>query len=45
MHEFTESATKLAHVLAGSPGVIGVVLGGSRARRRDRPESGPRWIS
>lgn len=34
-----DSATKLAEALVSVPGVIGVVLGGSRARGRERPES------
>lgn len=39
MYELPESAMKLAEVLASCRGVVGVVLGGSRARGRHRPES------
>jgi hypothetical protein len=39
MHDLPVSVTKLAEALAGCHGVVGIVLGGSRARGRHRPES------
>jgi len=39
MHDLPEPVTKLAEALAESPGVVGVVLGGSRARGRNRPDA------
>lgn len=39
MHDLPEAVTKLAEALAGSPGVVGIVLGGSRARGRNRSDA------